>query len=231
MHTRHCISIVIPVLNEAGNINRLITHLRALPSDPEPEIIVVDGDPEKGSLKAIEHAGVVTAAAGPGRAAQMNAGAALASGEVLLFLHADTFPPGNAFASIDAVLQDSRVAGGAFDLGIQTDRRIFRITERYVACRTRITRVPFGDQAIFLRTAVFNQVGGYREIPIMEDVELMGRIRKFGHRISIIPEKVMTSARRWEKEGIIRGTLRNWMLQMLYCGGVAPERLAKYYRS
>jgi rSAM/selenodomain-associated transferase 2 len=231
MHAPFRISVVVPVLNEAANINRLIGHLRALPSDREPEIIVVDGDPGRGTLEAIEHRRVVTAVAGPGRAVQMNAGAALASGDILLFLHADTFLPGNAFELISASLRDSRYVGGAFDLGILTERRIFRITERYAACRTRLTRVPFGDQGIFLRRAYFEQFGGYREVPIMEDVELMTRIRKRGDAIRIIPAKVMTSARRWEREGVVYVTVRNWALQLLYTLGVPPERLAKWYRS
>jgi hypothetical protein len=125
---------------------------------------------------------------------------------------------------------DSRYVGGAFDLGILSDRNIFRITECYVGLRTRITRVPFGDQGIFLRKEHFDRIGGYREIPIMEDVELMTRVRKAGGRICMIPAKVTTSPRRWEREGIVRGTLRNWMLQFLYFVGVPPERLARFYR-
>ena len=225
------ISVIIPVLNEAANINRLIGHLRALPSNAEPEILVVDGDPEKSTLAAIEHNQVVTAWAGPGRAVQMNAGAALASGDVLLFLHADTFLPWNAFELIEAALQDTRYAGGSFELGILTDRWIFKVTECYVALRTRLTRVPFGDQGIFLRKSYFDQVGRYREIPIMEDVELMSRIRKRGDAIRIVPAKVMTSPRRWEKEGVLYATFRNWALQIAYVAGVRPETLARWYRN
>jgi len=162
---------------------------------------------------------------------QMNHGASLATGDILLFLHADTFLPGNAFELVRLSMGDGQYVGGAFRLGFLTDRRIFKITERYVACRTRLTRVPFGDQAVFIRREYFNRIAGYRNIPIMEDVELMGRIKKRGDRIRILPAKVMTSTRRWEKGGIVRGTLRNWMLQVMYCWGVPPERLARYYRS
>ena len=225
------ISIIVPVLNEAENINRLIGHLRALPSDAEPEIIVVDGDPAQSTITAIEHSHIVTATAGPGRSVQMNAGAAVASGEVVLFLHADTFLPWNAFELIEQSMRDHRYVGGAFDLGILTERRLFKITECYVALRTRLTRVPFGDQGIFLRRAYFERIGGYREIPIMEDVELMGRIRKRGDAIHLMPEKVMTSPRRWEREGVLYATLRNGALQLLYLFGTPPERLARWYRS
>lgn len=230
MPTPRRISVVIPVLNEGENINRLIGHLRALPADQEPEIVVMDGDPDQGTVRAIEHSNVVTGTAGPGRAVQMNAGAALASGDALLFLHADTFLPWNAFELIAQALGDSRYVGGAFDLGILTERRIFKITEWYASLRTRITRVPFGDQGIFLRKAYFERIGGYREVPIMEDVELMARIRRRGDAICIVPAKVMTSPRRWEKEGVLYATFRNWTLQLLYIVGVRPARLARWYR-
>jgi hypothetical protein len=127
-------------------------------------------------------------------------------------------------------LADGRHVGGAFDLGFETDRKIYTITEQYVALRTRLTRVPFGDQAIFIRKAYFHRIGGFRNIPIMEDVELMTRIRKQGGRVRIIPEKVRTSPRRYEREGILYATIRNLSLQMLYALGVSPERLAKWYR-
>jgi len=160
----------------------------------------------------------------------MNAGAALASGDLLLFLHVDSVLPDNALRLLRSAMRDARIAGGAFELGIASDRALFRITERYVAVRTRLTRIPFGDQAIFLRRAYFDGIGGYSDIPLMEDVDLMIRVRKRGGAITVLPEKVMTSARRWEREGILYCTLRNWMLQILYSIGVSPIRLARWYR-
>ncbi len=232
MPKRLAISIIIPVLREQASVGDLIGHIRKLDSDNmPPELIVVDGDPSATTIKTILQNGIITAVSETGRAKQMNRGAALAAGDILLFLHADTFLPKNAFELIRTVLKDQRCVGGAFNLGVRSGRRIFRITETYVRLRTRITRVPFGDQAIFLRKEYFERIGRYRSIPIMEDVELMTRIRKRGDRICIIPEKVTTSARRWEKDGIVRGTVRNWTLQVLYCCGVGPERLARYYRS
>lgn len=217
-------------MHESGRINQAIAHLRGLHSDAAIEIIVVDGDPQGGTVKAIRDHEVKTAISEKGRARQMNRGAALASGEVLLFLHADTLLPGEGLARVKAAMADDRYAAGAFDLGIRTERRVFRVTEKYVALRTRLTRVPFGDQAIFVRKNYFNSIGGFKDIPLMEDVELMRRIRKRGDKILIIPEKVMTSARRWEQEGILRCTLRNWALQLSYAFGVPPERLVKYYK-
>jgi rSAM/selenodomain-associated transferase 2 len=225
------LSVIIPVLDEAGIINRAVANLRQVDRRLSIEIIVVDGDPRGATIPAIEDGAVRTTTAPRGRAVQMNCGAALATGEILLFLHADTVLPPQAFALILAAMNDSRIVAGAFDLGFDADRRLFRITERYVFLRTRLTRVPFGDQAIFIRKDYFDRIGGYRPIPIMEDVELMKRIRKRGDRICIIPVKVRTSARRYMREGIVYGTFRNWLLQFLYALGVPPERLVKWYRT
>ncbi len=224
------ISVILPVLNETVRINGMISHVRSLGAEEWIEIIVVDGDPQGTTICAISDGAVRKIISEKGRSRQMNCGAALAAGNILLFLHADTNLPPNAFALILAAMNDSRFVAGGFDLGIATDRRIFRITEKYVFLRTRLTRAPFGDQAIFIRKDYFNRMGGYREIPIMEDVELMKRIRKRGDRICIIPVKVQTSPRRYEQEGIVYGTLRNWMLQILYALGVPADRLVRWYR-
>jgi rSAM/selenodomain-associated transferase 2 len=224
------VSIVLPVLHEAETINETLAHIRA--ADPgAAEIIIVDGDLLGSTISAVRNSGVITANSSKGRARQMNHGAALASGGILLFLHADTQLPANALSMIKKVMEDRRLVAGAFKLGIRSERRIFRITEKYVSLRTRVTRIPFGDQAIFIRRDYFEKIGGYKDIPLMEDVELMARIKKQGDRISIIPEKVLTSARRWEREGVLRCTARNWAIQTLYACGVPPERLAKWYTS
>ncbi|MBA4390861.1 MAG: hypothetical protein C0399_07970 [Syntrophus sp. (in: bacteria)] len=118
----------------------------------------------------------------------------------------------------------------AFDLGIKSRRFTFRIIERVASFRSRVTRIPFGDQAIFIRRDYFNEIGGYAQIPLMEDVEIMGRIKKRGDKIFIINKTVMTSPRRWEQEGIVYCTPRNWFIQMLYYFGASSHRLVKYYR-
>jgi hypothetical protein len=119
--------------------------------------------------------------------------------------------------------------GGAFDLEIKSKKRIFRLIERAASIRSRLTRIPYGDQAIFLKKSFFDQIGGFKDIPIMEDVELMQRVKKAGQKIKFIPRKVWTAARRWEKEGIVYCTLRNWILISLYMFGVSPEKLNKFY--
>ncbi len=224
------VSIILPVFNEAGRINEVIDHVRTRDCVNTPQIIVVDGDPAGGTINAIRAEGIVKMISAKGRARQMNSGAQCASGDILLFLHADTLLPNHALVAIAAAMRDNRFVAGAFDLGINSDRPIFRVTEKYVFLRTRLTRVPFGDQAIFIRRAYFENIGGYQDIPLMEDVEIMGRIRKRGDRICIIPARILTSPRRWEKEGILSCTFRNWTIQMLYALGVPPEQLQKWYR-
>ena len=224
------LSVIIPVFHESDRINRTIAQVFDSAANGVPQVIVVDGDPLGSTIDVIEDERVVKIISGKGRARQMNYGALRASGDILLFLHADTLLPKGAFAMITAAMIIGRFVAGAFDLGIDTTRRIFRITEKYVFLRTRLTRIPFGDQAIFIRREYFEKIGGYKDIPLMEDVEIMGRIRKSGNRICIIPARVLTSPRRWEKEGILISTFRNWTLQMLYALGVSPEQLQKYYQ-
>jgi rSAM/selenodomain-associated transferase 2 len=224
------ISIVMPVFKEAGVINETILDLRRLTDGSKTEVIVVDGDPFGSTVRAINDKQIITAVAEKGRARQMNHGASRASGDVVLFLHADCRLPLQAMSLIRHAMRDEGCVGGAFNIGFDTDRKIFRITEWYVKHRTRFTRVPFGDQAIFVRREYFDRINGYAVIPLMEDVELMRRIRKRGDRICILPEKVYTSVRRWEREGILYCTLRNLILQASYLAGVRPERLVTWYR-
>jgi len=209
----------------------MISHLRSLPRSGDVEIIVVDGDREGSTISAITDGAVIAILSEKGRARQMNHGARTASGGILLFLHADAMLPNDALLRIGSAMKNPLFGAGAFELGIASQKRIFRITEKYVALRTRFTRVPFGDQALFFRKSYFELIGGFEDIPLMEDVELMRRIRRRKDRICIIPEKVIVSPRRWEREGIFYCTLRNWFLQVLYAGGVSPERLAKWYPS
>ncbi len=228
--TKPFLSIILPVLDEQERINSAVELILRSCSDASVEIIVVDGDLRGETIRRIRRPGVITAIAEKGRAHQMNRGAELASGKILLFLHADTVLPDDALSRIAEAMSDERLQAGAFDLGIDSMRAVFRITEQYVRLRTRLTRIPFGDQAIFIRRDYFCRIGGYRTIALMEDVELMRRIKKRGDRICIIPEKVTTSARRWEREGILFCTIRNWALQIAYLLGVSPDRLKRWYQ-
>jgi hypothetical protein len=161
----------------------------------------------------------------------MNQGAGLASGNILLFLHADTLLPPGVLPEIAATLSKAGAEWGAFDLGIASNRAPYRLIEAAVRVRTAITGIPYGDQAVFLTRDLFHRTGGYPPIPIMEDVALIRRVKKTGGVGCRIPKKVSTSPRRWETEGIVRCTLRNWFLITCFFLGARPETLVKYYRS
>lgn len=223
-------SLIIPVLNEADEINALISHLKSL-GKRDGEIILVDGSPEGDTLRAVKDQDVCCLTSPAGRAKQMNAGAARAAGGILVFLHADTRLPAEALALIDGAMKGETCVGGAFDLQIGSTRFIYKGIALAASLRSRLTRVPYGDQAIFIRRDFFDRLGGYPDIPLMEDVALMRRIKRAGGRICFISAPVVTSPRRWEKEGILYTTLRNWMLMTLYSIGVSPETLSKYYKS
>ena len=222
-------SIIIPVLNESPIINQTVGHVFRISSGFDHEVIVVDGAGDGSTVSSIRSGHVVKIISPAGRGKQMNAGAAVASGEILLFLHSDMELPENALGLISSAMETGRYAGGAFDLCINSDRKIFRLIERVASIRSRLTRVPYGDQAIFLKRTLFEEMKGYQEIPLMEDIEIMSRIKKSGHEIHIIPQKVKTSARRWQNEGVIYCTLRNWTLISLFHMGVHPDKLVRFY--
>ena len=224
-------SIIVPVFHEEEWINALIEYLNNLDLHKDIEIIVVDGAREKNTLKAIHNNQVIKIPSEKGRAKQMNVGASAAKGEILIFLHADTELPFQALKKINSFIGQREYVGGAFDLGIKSDKFIFKMIGTLSSLRSRFNRIPFGDQAIFIRREYFNQIGGYKEIPLMEDVELMRRIKKSRKKIWIFYDRVMTSPRRWEKEGIIYCTLRNWAIQALYLLGVSPHKLTNFYKN
>lgn len=225
------ISVIIPVLNEGPQLRLLLAHLTLAAAGVTYEVIIVDGDPN-GSTLAQLPAGlsqVRTLISPPGRGRQMNRGAAQAQAPILLFLHADTRLPAQAFLKIQTLLQDPRWVGGAFDLGIDSRRWSLRLIGRLASWRSRLTRIPYGDQAIFVRASYFRDLGGYPNIPIMEDVALMRAIRQRGDRIQLLSDPVLTSPRRWEQEGLLYCTLRNWLLLSLYSLGASPQLLVRWY--
>lgn len=225
-------SIIIPVLHEAAGINPVIEHLRTLQGESSREIIVVDGSTARDTLNAIKDKNVISITANKGRAMQMNAGVSVAKGEILIFLHADTKLPSNALVRISEILRNRKYVGGAFDLKIDSATMFLRFMSFTANIRSRFTRIPYGDQVIFMRKEYFQKIGGFKEIPLMEDVELMRRVRKVGGTIYILKEKVITSARKWEKEGFIRTWLKNHLIRFLYFLGVDVNTLAKlYYRN
>jgi rSAM/selenodomain-associated transferase 2 len=223
------ISVIIPVLHEQALINTAIGRLRSMEANTDLEIIVVDGSEEADTLAAVTDGGIIGIMSQRGRGRQMNKGAEAARGGVLLFLHGDTELPASAFQWISSALEEDRFVGGAFDLGIDHPGLIFRLIEKIASLRSRLTRIPYGDQAIFLVRDYFVEIGGYSEIPLMEDVDLMRRIRRLRGRICVLPQRVKTSGRRWIREGAVRCTLRNWAILVLFLLGVRPAKLAKWY--
>jgi len=227
---RYHLSIIIPVLNEAYIINSTLMHLQKMEGGFRVEVIIVDGDPEGGTIAAVTSAAAKKIKAPGGRGGQMHQGARLATGDILLFLHADVVLERNALLQIVHACRRHDIAGGAFSLRIDSGKRVFRLIEKAVSIRSRLTKIPYGDQAIFIKKSIYDSIGGFSDIPLMEDVDLMRRLKKTGAGIIILPDRALASPRRWEKEGVLYCTLRNWLLMTLYFSGVAPERLLKFYR-
>ena len=220
------VSIVIPALNEASIVAGTVEH--ALGHRPA-EVIVADGGSSDGTAEAARRAGASVVRAPAGRAAQQNAGAAAAQGDTLLFLHADTRLPDVALARVRRVLEDPAVALGAFGLGFDRDDVGTRFLVFGADLRMRLFALPYGDQALFLRRETFDRLGGFREIPIMEDLCLVRRAKRLG-RIVIASERVRTSPRRYDRNGLLRNMLLNWQATSLFALGVGPERLVRFRR-
>ncbi len=225
------ISIIIPVLNEAKNIRVAIDSI--FPSD-NTEVIVVDGGSSDGTIEVVKNSGMILFHSQPGRAAQMNLGAKHATGDILVFLHADTRFPLGYDDLIRTTLSDSfrwerLPIAGAFALQIDDRSRHFRWIEWGIKYRSRFLKMPYGDQAIFLNAKVFDEIGGFPDLPIMEDFELMRRLQKLGS-IAIIDRPVITSARRWLQQGVFKTTLINQLMILGYLMGVDRDRLMRLYR-
>ena len=218
------ISVIIPTLNEANNIKAIVEQTRTL---GPCEIIVVDGNSTDDTVACAAGADqVLTSVAG--RAKQQNLGASSSTADVLLFLHADCRLPETSLVSISGAMKDQRVIGGCFQQRIDAPGWRYRLIERGNAARVRWLGMAYGDQAIFVRKSVFDSVGRFPDLRLMEDVFLMRRLSKLG-KFVLLSDRLTVSARRWQKHGILRQTLRNWTLLTLAFCGVSPDRLARYY--
>ncbi|MDO8473610.1 MAG: TIGR04283 family arsenosugar biosynthesis glycosyltransferase [Dehalococcoidia bacterium] len=225
------LSIVIPVLNEASTISSSLQKVLSLNGDFE--VIVVDGGSEDGTQAIVESIArprhTLRLLASPrGRAAQMNLGAEDATGDVLLFLHADTTLPEGAVRAIEVCLAQRAVVGGRFRVRLDMQGWRFRMISSSINLRDRVFRGFTGDQAIFIRTGVFRTLGGFADMPLMEDLDLAKRMCRAGNVVRL-PMHVVTSARRWHEDGVFRTITLMWRLRLLYELGYPPAKLKRLY--
>ena len=220
-------SIIMPVLNEEAVLERYLLPLTQQCAHHDYELLIVDGGSTDATVTIAKCYGTVIHSA-RGRATQMNCGAKAAQGDILLFLHADTLLPDNAFDAIEQVFTSSKVVAGAFRLCFNCDKPLYKLVAFATNLRSHITNVFTGDQAYFIRAESFRAVGGYPEQPLMEDLEIMARLRTIGG-VALLPHYVTTSARRHEKIGLLRSVLFMWYLRTLYAFGTSPSRLQQMY--
>ena len=239
------VAIVVPTLNEEASIaSTLPAALAALgPPAAGNELVVSDGGSEDRTVAAARALGATVVTGPAGRGGQLNRGAAATTAEILLFLHADTTLPEGALAAIReaisgnggtggrpdaAVPPADAAAGGAFLMRFDDDRPLLRLGAWLINLRTRATRLPLGDQAHFVTRAAFSQLGGYRDWPILEDLDFAWRLRRHGRTV-ILKQRVTTGARRFIELGVARTVATNWLIWLLFVAGVSPRRLARFY--
>ncbi len=218
------VSVIIPALNEAANIAAAIDGAWRAGAR---EVIVVDGGSGDGTLEIAAGQSCLALSSARGRAVQQNVGARQASGDVLLFLHADTWLAAGGVGQIVEAVREAHVIAGAFRQCITAAGVLYRLLERGNALRARWGR-PYGDQGIFVRRDVFERVGGFPEVRLLEDVLLSRQLRRVG-RLVLLPGPLHVSARRWQRHGVVRQTLRNWRILAAARLGVSPDRLAGLY--
>ena len=221
------LSIIIPVLDEAPGIAQALTALAAF-RQRDAEVIVVDGGSRDGTMELARPLVDRMIAAPRGRGAQMNAGAAVAQGDVLLFLHADTTLPPDADRLLLDAMRDPTWQWGRFDVRIEGESPLLAMVAGLMNWRSMITGIATGDQAMFATRAAFAQAGGFPDIPLMEDIALSKRLKRIGRPLCLAA-RVTTSGRRWERHGIVRTVLLMWRLRLAFYFGAEPAALARRY--
>jgi rSAM/selenodomain-associated transferase 2 len=226
------LSVVVPMLNEAAALPALLAHLRQLQADGA-EVVLVDGGSTDDSAMLARSAGFTVVEAERGRGRQMNAGARHAHGDVLLFLHADTRLPDGAVQQVTQALapvsRGCMAVWGRFDVHITGQSPWLRVVARMMNLRSRLTGIATGDQALFVRRAVFEACGGFPEQPLMEDIELSRRLKRVSPP-ACLRARAITSGRRWESRGVWRTIVLMWRLRLAYWLGASAESIAKVYR-
>ena len=216
------------MLNEAEVLPELLTHLEQFKVD-NCEVIFVDGGSSDGSDNLVKALGYPLIGSSPGRAKQMNAGAAQAVGDMLIFLHADTRLPSNALTQINQACAKGVFKWGRFDVTITGHSFWLKWVAVMMNWRSRVTQIATGDQAMFVRRELFIKLGGFPVQPIMEDIALSKKLKR-QHKPACVKERVITSGRRWERRGVWRTILLMWLLRLLFSCGVSPRFLAAMYR-
>jgi rSAM/selenodomain-associated transferase 2 len=219
------ISVIMPVLNEEKAIGRTLTAVMALRPH---EIIVVDGGSSDRTREIGAQSGAKVLITGRGRARQMNHGALEATGDVLLFLHADTRLPASGSRDIATALSEPSYVGGRFDVALDSDRWSLKVVGFMISLRSRLSKVGTGDQALFVRREIFAELDGFPDMPLMEDIAFCRMLKRAG-KVACLRSKVVTSARRWEADGVWRTIFKMWTLKLLFLAGVPPARLKRFY--
>jgi rSAM/selenodomain-associated transferase 2 len=218
------VSIIIPTFNEASCLGQTLHALRA----QQPlEIIVTDGGSTDATCEQAKAADRLLLGS-PGRAAQMNRGAAAARGEVLLFLHADCSVQPGSLPCVEHCLDRPGIAAGCFRMAVQAEGWAFRLIDYCATARVHVTGLIYGDQGLFLKRRLFEEIGGFPSLRFMEDVFISKTLCRHG-RLAVLNQKILVSPRRWQRMGVLRQTLRNWVLTALAMAGVHPDRLARFY--
>jgi rSAM/selenodomain-associated transferase 2 len=224
-HPCRSISVIIPTLNEEHQLAATVASAR---SSAVCEIIIADGGSSDGTVHCARTSAERVVTVPRGRAMQMNAGAAVARGDVLLFLHADTRLPAQFAAAILDGLADEQCVGGRFDVHLMPSSPLLWLTGELMNIRSRLSGIATGDQTIFVRRDVFHRIGGFPEIPLMEDIAFTRALKRHGRTVCL-RQRVVTSSRRWRANGIVRTVLLMWSLRLLYFCGVSPQRLQHWY--
>ena len=222
---RASIAILIPALDEEDNLRRLLPDVVAAAD----EVVVADGGSRDRTTEVARELGARVVTGAPGRGRQLHRAAEASRADVLLFLHADTRLPPDALDRVRRAVA-AGAPGGGFLVRFDSHRPIMALGSRLVNLRTRWTRAPLGDQAQFVTRSAYLALGGYRDWPILEDLDFIRRLKRLG-RIAIVPVPVVTSARRYESGGVLRTVAINWLIWTLYWLGVPPERIAGLYRN
>jgi rSAM/selenodomain-associated transferase 2 len=220
------LSVIVPMLNEEHTIAPTLEAIHR--GAPAAELIVVDGGSSDASVATAEPLADRVIGASRGRAKQMNAGASVATGGALAFVHADSIVPRDFADAIGAALADSSVVGGRFDIELDEPTLICRLIGALISIRSRLSQTGTGDQAIFVRRDVFERLGGFPDIALCEDLDFARKLKRAG-RVACLRSRVVTSARRWRRHGFARTILKMWTIRLLYLAGVSPARLVRMY--